>query len=153
MAPRVGARLVCLLASALALPRAAVAAGACTGTSDVAQIRARWGTLQESMTGCGTGCTGGAQCMLKCVESLGLSQPCAQCYADVATCTRSHCLFSCGFSPRGSSCAACSLKHCTPKLVICTGLQCDQMPHCSAASSAARLPGGGGVTTSVRTQL
>ena len=57
----------------------------------------------------------------KMVSDIGLTAPCAGCWADEGLCTVGHCLLPCA-NPTSAACAACSEAHCFPACVACSGL-------------------------------
>lgn len=65
----------------------------------------------------------------------GLSQTCAQCFGQVAYCTKENCLFDCMFNRKSPKCLQCSDDYCRKpsaqnsfSLITCTGLTPEQLP-------------------------
>ncbi len=74
---------------------------------------------------CGWQCIGKPPedpCMATCIaERGGVSQPCAQCYAELLACIGANCLGKC-VRPESPECAACAVQNCGVAFEACSGL-------------------------------
>ena len=102
---------------------ATIEAGACGNSADVAVFKATKKTMKGGIQACIIGCAvSGPDCVVKCVhERVGLSTPCATCWAEEGSCTLNRCLQPC-LNPGSQACAACSEKECFPDCVKCSGV-------------------------------
>lgn len=58
---------------------------------------------------------------LNCIEGLGLTPKCAQCFDAFSHCTEAHCLSPCASGPTSAACKSCESQYCAPALSTCTG--------------------------------
>ena len=65
--------------------------------------------------------------MKDCVEKLGFSSGCSDCWVSLANCTKSNCIWKC-FNPSSSSCKKCAKDKCFPDLVSCSGIPENELP-------------------------
>jgi hypothetical protein len=84
--------------------------------------------FKKYMTGCGKSCWGEHACVSKCVVAKEkFAKPCADCFGDLAQCTRDHCWYPCmdGDCP---SCSECTKKSCVPSFAKCSGFEAKDVP-------------------------
>lgn len=79
---------------------------------------------------CGKSTSGNARATTRCLKHLytALSQECAQCFGDYVGCARDKCWTHCVQNPDSDDCVNCSITHCKPGLLSCTGVPEDQIP-------------------------
>ena len=65
-------------------------------------------------------------CLTKAVPSL--SQGCAGCFADMASCALANCKMPCMFSSTSDGCNKCANSNCQASLVRCTGVASADLP-------------------------
>merc|ERR1719233_2453114 len=100
----------------------------CLGDSDRAVITSKWDDLKGDVQYCAIKCIiSGTSCMETCVEGLGFSECCAECWVGLASCTKSSCIWDC-LIPSSSSCSNCAYKNCFPDLETCSGLSSGDLP-------------------------
>lgn len=74
------------------------------------------------MSRCAHSCWGRSDCVRDCVSKEdGYSTECSQCFADLTTCTMTHCLFNC--MDGGNDCNVCVSENCNPAFWTCSGLE------------------------------
>lgn len=61
-------------------------------------------------------------CMSKCVEELGLSAPCANCFAGQGSCVKSKCMVSCLKGADSAACVDCR-ENCAVPFTQCSGIK------------------------------
>jgi len=110
-------------------------------TADLSQICQSFDHLQGDVQGCAIKCIlSGTSCMNSCVKGLGFSDTCAGCWMDLASCSKSSCVWDC-LNPTSSSCTKCAQTKCFPGLLSCSGVACNQLPGCESDSSKSNIPG------------
>mmetsp|Transcript_23541 Transcript_23541/g.28456 ORF Transcript_23541/g.28456 Transcript_23541/m.28456 type:complete len:142 (-) Transcript_23541:343-768(-) len=128
--------MACLMASASARREPEVqvlttdfsGAGQCTDTQDNQTITSRFSHLQGDVQGCAFSCiVSGTSCMRRCVEKLGFTDNCAECWVKLASCSKSKCIWHC-IDPKSSGCKKCAYDKCFPGLETCSGLSANQLP-------------------------
>ena len=65
-------------------------------------------------------------CLHKIMPSL--SNACAGCFADMASCSLANCKLACAFSSTSDGCNHCANSNCQPSLVKCTGVARADLP-------------------------
>lgn len=65
-------------------------------------------------------------CMSEAMPSL--SNPCVQCFADMASCTFDHCKLACMVKSTGKKCIDCANSNCQAALVKCSGVARGDLP-------------------------
>ena len=103
----------------------AAGGGGCADASDLAIFHDNRSTvkaaIQAALTSCILSKDRRGCAAAKMVSDIGLTAPCAGCWADEGLCTVGHCLLPCA-NPTSAACAACSEAHCFPACVACSGL-------------------------------
>jgi len=75
--------------------------------------------IQSAIIGC---LTKPRECVVDDIHTnVGLSIPCAQCWAEEASCTLANCWAPC-LAPKSQACADCSQRECFPACVVCSGV-------------------------------
>ena len=99
------------------------ATGACTSPSDLAVFMS--GEIESVGPDCGLGCldaTDQYTCSLDCIMTkTGLSQGCAECFADQIMCVISECVPVC-LTPESDDCDVCIEAKCNPGFFACAGV-------------------------------
>ncbi len=97
--------------------------GACENDADEAALRTHQATLTDKITGCVFACLGQMpECVTACmVRDVGLSQPCAGCFAQTVACTLTQCAAVC-LNPMSPACADCQAMHCNAAFEACSGI-------------------------------
>merc|ERR1712113_311670 len=71
------------------------------------------------LNGCAKKCLGAKGCVKECMmKAEGYTDNCAQCFGDVAECTKDHCLLKC-MSGESPDCKSCVSANCEPALKTC----------------------------------
>lgn len=65
-------------------------------------------------------------CLAKAVPSL--SEECAGCFADMASCALANCKLPCMMSSTSERCTKCANQHCQASLIRCTGVARADLP-------------------------
>eukprot|EP01097_Dermamoeba_algensis_P006128 TRINITY_DN3859_c0_g2_i1.p1 TRINITY_DN3859_c0_g2~~TRINITY_DN3859_c0_g2_i1.p1 ORF type:complete len:136 (-),score=9.23 TRINITY_DN3859_c0_g2_i1:56-463(-) len=121
--------LLCLSSVISAVPiKLSESGDACKNAQDLAVFNKTWTTFHATFQDCASGCWAAEDCTTQCaMKKLGLSKPCATCFADDAQCTLKNCAWDC-IKPSSAECVACSKKNCLPALVDCSGIPADKLP-------------------------
>ena len=100
-----------------------LAAGSCGNVADVAAYKRTKTTMKGDIQHCIVGCIAqGAGCVPPCIhQHVGLSLPCAACWATEGECTVRECIVQC-LNPRNEACKKCSQEKCFPQCVQCSGI-------------------------------
>jgi hypothetical protein len=94
--------------------------GACTDPQDMAATSAS--TFDNGLGNCGMMCfSKGMSCETPCVMALGLTMPCAVCWAANITCGIKSCSLQC-IAPNSQACLDCNTQNCEPALEACAGM-------------------------------
>jgi hypothetical protein len=102
--------------------------GACNDAQDLGAFKSHWGTFQNSVDQCATGCLGGADCSASCIQkAIGLTQPCATCFGQGVACVATNCYWKC-LAPNSPGCASCSVQYCEGPLLSCAGVPKSDIP-------------------------
>jgi hypothetical protein len=95
--------------------------GACTNPADLmAEATVTFSTAPRD---CGYMCFGTTDpnCAAQCMQSKGLSAPCAKCWGDTVDCGIKNCLAQC-LDSESAVCRQCSAQFCDPALHACAGM-------------------------------
>jgi len=65
-------------------------------------------------------------CLSRTMPSL--SQGCAHCFADMASCAKDNCKMACMFDAKGKDCINCANSNCQASLIKCTGVARADLP-------------------------
>lgn len=97
--------------------------GACNNVSDRDALGAVGVDIAQEVQGCALSCAlRGNSCSVACIErNIGVSEPCADCFADSISCTISRCALVCLDASSGA-CARCQQSNCTPAFAECAGI-------------------------------
>lgn len=68
---------------------------------------------------------------IKCLQNKypSLSKTCATCFGNYVVCTSFHCLIPCLLNSNSQACFKCANENCFDKLLKCTRLPPDHLPH------------------------
>lgn len=105
-------------------------AGQCNEADRRDYIHAGNSEFNRTWRTCGKNASGSARATTRCLKHHynELSQECAQCFGDYVGCARDKCWTQCWQNPDSDACANCSIEHCKPGLLSCTGVPEDQIP-------------------------
>lgn len=79
--------------------------------------------MQNKVGACGQQNLGQDPATKDCiVMQTGLSDACAQCFADTVSCAVQHCLTECLSDPNSQACVNCRAQNCDPAFYACSGL-------------------------------
>lgn len=96
--------------------------GACNNNADLAII-ADQTALSSSVADCAKKTMGAAPATKDCiVQKTGLSDGCAQCFADSASCIIKNCAAQCMLDPNSPTCVDCRASKCDPAFEVCSGV-------------------------------
>ena len=99
-----------------------LADNACNDESDLGALKSHASDAYSVISGCAIKCLTGHSCTQSCIASgLGVSSPCAGCFADDAGCTLKNCALSCA-GGASDSCKNCSSTHCLSTFDSCAGV-------------------------------
>jgi hypothetical protein len=65
-------------------------------------------------------------CLTRALPSL--SEGCAQCYADMASCAKDNCKMACVMDSKSNKCIGCANANCQASLIKCTGVARADLP-------------------------
>jgi hypothetical protein len=98
----------------------------CTDSADLGIIQDPTAMVQEKVGTCGQQNLGMDPATKNCiVMQTGLTEPCAQCFANTVACAAQHCLTQCLSDPASQACSDCRATNCDPEFYLCSGLPQD----------------------------
>eukprot|EP00440_Ansanella_granifera_P074241 gb/GFBE01080564.1/.p1 GENE.gb/GFBE01080564.1/~~gb/GFBE01080564.1/.p1 ORF type:complete len:239 (+),score=19.52 gb/GFBE01080564.1/:1-717(+) len=97
--------------------------GGLCSASDHATWDNRSRRFSPTMSQCARPCTGISSCTADCWVKHGFSEPCSQCFGELASCSVPHCWMQCMFDDNSPGCHECVDSHCKqPYFWNCSGL-------------------------------
>jgi hypothetical protein len=100
---------------------------ACADPTDTAAMEKYAATFEQDLQMCGGDWTD-SNTVVACIrQQVGLTQPCALCYAQAGLCAANQCSMCAGDSTT-TECVSCVGSKCTPVLTLCSGISVDGGP-------------------------
>jgi hypothetical protein len=102
---------------------AGAATGACTNSADDAIVNDTSKDVDGTTSTCGQSNIGNHAATKDCIiQGTGLSDGCAECYANVVDCVVANCITECLADPNGQPCSDCRKTNCDPAFETCSGI-------------------------------